>query len=147
MGPPSRYYNEPPFVEIGNYNFTDDTGAQAAYPIYTVTGDVIVQVFAICKASLTSAGAPTVELGVSGNTAALITQIVDGTDLLINEIWHDATPTTTLEALDIDGARTVVISAGQDIIFTVGTADLTAGDIDFYCLWRPLSRDGKVVAV
>ena len=29
----------------GNYNFTDDTGAQAAYTIFTVTGDVLLNIF------------------------------------------------------------------------------------------------------
>jgi len=39
-----------------------------------------------------------------------------------------------------------VIAGGQDAILTIATADLTAGDIDFYALWRPLSADGNVVA-
>jgi hypothetical protein len=133
------------YLVRGNYNFTDDTGAQAAYTIFTITGDVLLQVFGVCDVALTSGGAATIELGVSGNTAVLIAQST-ATELILNEIWHDASPTTTVEALDIDGTRTFVVTGGQDAIFTIGTADLTAGDIDFYGFWTPLSADGNVVA-
>lgn len=129
----------------GNYNFTDDTGATGAYTIYTVTGDIICQVFGVCDVALTSGGAATIELGVSGNTAVLIAQAT-ATALILNEIWHDATPTTTVEQIDLDGTRNFVLAGGQDVILTIGGADLTAGDIDFYCLWRPLSADALVVA-
>ena len=129
---------------VGNWNFTDDTGAQAAYTIFTITGDVLLQVFGVCDVALTGASA-TIELGVSGNTAVLIAQTT-GTALDADEIWFDTTPTTTVEQIDVDGARTFIIANGQDAILTIATANLTAGDIDFYVLWRPLSSDGLVVA-
>jgi hypothetical protein len=130
----------------GNYNFTDDTGAQAAYTIFTVTGDVTVKsVIGICDVALTSGGAATIEMGVAGDTAAIIAQTT-ATDLILNEVWRDATPTTTLEPMTAGTELGYIIPAGQDIIFTIGTADLTAGDIDFYVLWRPLSSDSNVVA-
>ena len=131
-------------VAVGNYNFTDDAGAQGAFTIFTITGDVLLQVFGICDVALTSGGAATIELGVTGNTAALIAQAT-ATELILDEIWHDATPTATVEQIDIDGARMFVVAGGRDAIFTIGAADLTAGDIDFYGLWRPLSADGLVV--
>ena len=130
-------------VAVGNYNFTDDAGAQGAFTIFAITGDVLLQVFGICDVALVGATA-TAELGVSGNTAVLIAQIT-AADLIANEIWHDASPTTTVEQIDVAGARTFIVANGQDAIFTIGTADLTAGDIDFYGLWRPLSADGLVV--
>ena len=33
---------------------------------------------------------------------------------------------------------------GNDVILTIGTADLSAGVVDFYCLWRPLSSGSSV---
>src|SRR3990172_11877847 len=96
-------------IARGNYNFTDDTGAAGSYTIFTITGDVLLRVFGVCKEALTSGGAATIELGVSGNTAALIAQAT-ATALILNEIWHDATPTTTLEVLDLAGTKTVIIS-------------------------------------
>ena len=59
---------------VGNWNFTDDTGGQAAYTIFTVTGDILLCVFGLCQVTLTSGGGDTIELGISGNTAALIAQ-------------------------------------------------------------------------
>ena len=132
-------------IARGNYNFTDDTGAAGSYTIFTVTGDVLLVVFGICKTALTSGGASTIELGVSGDTAVLIAQAT-ATALILNEIWQDATPTTTIEAIDLAGTKTFIVSGGQDVLFKITTADLTAGAIDFYALWRPLSTDGNVVA-
>lgn len=132
------------YIARGNWNFTDDGGATGAFTIFTTTGDVLLQVFGVCNVALTSGGAATIELGVSGNTAVLIAQTT-ATALIANEIWHDATPTTTVEQIDLDGTRMFVIANGQDAIMTVATAALTAGDIDFYGLWRPLSANGLVV--
>ena len=43
--------------------------------------------------------------------------------------------------------RSWVLQNGADILFTIGGADLTAGDITFYCNWIPLSADGNLLAV
>lgn len=132
-------------LETKAYTFAGQGGAQGAINLFTVTGDVEVELFGIAKASFTSGGVATIEVGVSGNTAVLIAQST-ATDLLANEIWHDATPTTTVESISTVTGRRFVISNGQDIILTIGTAATTAGDCTFYCRWRPLSSDGAVVA-
>lgn len=129
---------------VGNYNFTDDTGAQAAYTIFTVTGDVAVQVVGLCQVLMNSGGAATIELGIAGNTAALIAQTT-ATDLDQYETWQDATPEANPGAVDFT-SRTFIVANGSDIIFTVGAADLTAGDVDFLCRWFPISTNGSVVA-
>jgi len=132
-------------MALGNYNFTADTGAQAVYTVFTVTGDVLVQVAGLCQVALTTGGGgATIELGISGNTAALIAQTT-ATDLDQYETWQDATPEANPGAVDLTG-RTFVIANGADVILTIATADLTAGDIDFVCRWLPISTDGKVVA-
>lgn len=120
----------------------DFDGAGNPATLFTVTGDVVVKVFGICKTTLEGALA-TVEVGLSGNTAVLIAQTT-GTDIDVNEIWHDATPDATIELETV--ADEYIVSNGQDIIQTVGTANVTAGKIEYYCLWRPLSADGNVVA-
>ena len=116
------------------------TGAIAAHTLFTVTGNVLLTVFGVCDTTLTSAGAPTIEVGVTGNTAALIAQSL-GASLADGEIWVDATMTRV-------GVGAVpamqALNDGNDIILTVGTATVTAGVIDFYCLWRPLSSDGNI---
>ena len=116
------------------------TGAIAAHTLFTVTGNVLVTVFGVCDTTLTSGGSNTIEVGVTGNTAALIAQSV-GASLADGEIWVDATMTRV-------GVGAVpamqVLNDGNDIILTIATATLTAGVVDFYCLWRPLSSDGLV---
>jgi hypothetical protein len=133
------------WIVRSDYDFAADTGAQAAYTVFTVTGDVMVHsIFGVCEDAFTSGGASTIELGVSGNTAVLIAQTT-ATDLIANEIWYDATPTATIEAIDFTGLS-FVIANGQDIDFLVGAADLTAGKVNLYCSWSPLSAGSSIVA-
>ena len=127
---------------LSNWNFTDDTGAQGAYTIFNVTGDVSVfQIWGLCKVSLVGAG--NIEVGITGNTAAFIAQTT-AADLDQYELWQDATPEAN-PSIAILLARSFVIHNGADVIFTVSAADLTAGDIDFHCIWLPLSANSKVV--
>lgn len=116
-------------------------GAVGSVSLYTVTGDVLVVVFATCSEDLVSAGGGSIEVGISGNTAGLIAQTT-ATAIDNNEAWTDATP-TTIEAV-VTSPR--IIANGQDIIATVGTGDITDGTLNFYCLWRPLSSTGLVEA-
>lgn len=125
------------------YSFAVSGGAQGAFTIFTVTGDVMVQVFGVCQTALTSGGAATCELGITGNTAALIAQTAFD-DIDQYETWQDAGPEANPGNVDAAMADYFVIANGADIIMTVGTADLTAGVIDFDCFWRPLSTNGSV---
>ena len=129
---------------VGNYNFTDDAGAQGAFAIYTVTGDVEVRVYGLCQVLMDSGGAATIELGIAGNTAALIAQTT-ATDLDQYETWQDATPEANPGPVALD-ARGFVIANGADVILTVGAADLTAGDCDFVCRWWPITNNGAITA-
>ncbi|HEC66955.1 MAG TPA: hypothetical protein ENI23_16895 [bacterium] len=95
--------------------------------------------FGIC--GLTLVGAATLEVGISGDTARILAQIANATDLATDEIYLDATPTLKVEALPAQ----VIISNGQDIIQTIASTALTAGVLTYYCLWVPLSSDGNVV--
>lgn len=130
---------------IGNWNFTDDTGAAGAYTLFTVTGDVMVHVFGICQVTLTSGGAPTIEVGIAGNTAAIIAQTA-GLDLDQYETWQDAAPEANPGNVVTAMGAFFAVANGANIILTVGAAALTAGDVDFHCFWMPLSLDGNVVA-
>lgn len=132
-------------VAVSDYNFATDTGATGAYNIFTVTGNVLIHyIIGVCQTALTSGGAATIALGVSGNTAIFIASTT-ATALIANELWHDATPTTTVEQIS-QTARSFAVSNGQDVILTIGAANLTAGKINFYCRWSPLSAGATVVA-
>jgi len=126
------------------YDFDVDGGAQGAFTIFTVTGDVQAQIFGLCQTALTSGGAATVETGITGNTAALIAQTAFD-DLDQYETWQDAGPEANPGNVDAAMADYFVLANGADVIFTIGAADLTAGVIDFYAFWRPLSDNGSVV--
>ncbi len=129
---------------IGNYNFTDDTGAQAAYTVFTVTGDVVVQVFGLCQILMDSGGVAKIEMGIAGNTAAIIAQTT-ATELDAYETWQDASPEANPGAVSLD-SRGFAIANGANIILTISAVDLTAGDVDFICRWWPISTNGNVVA-
>lgn len=119
---------------IGDHDGTGDP-----FNIFTVTGDVLVLVLAFCKTTLVGAG--TLEVGVANATASLLSQIADATTLAQDEMWGpDASPSLA-EAMTL---RAHGIGGGLDIIGTVGTANITAGVIDFYCFFRPMSDDGDV---
>ena len=119
-------------------DYTGGTGNPAT--LFTVTGDVLVYIIAICKDSLI--GAATLEAGLTGNTAVLLAQIANTTTFDVNMAWLDSTPALG----EGEAPKFHPVGGGLDIIQTVGTANITAGEIDYYCFWRPLSSDGSVVA-
>lgn len=118
------------------------TGATGATTLFTVTGVVIVTVFAYCSSDLTSGGAATMEVGVAGNTAAIIAQTT-ATTIDNTEIWDDASP-ATVEALANNSEK--IIGGSANIIQTIGTTTVSGGVLTYYCLWTPVSADGNVVA-
>ncbi len=141
IGGPRGY--EPKLVR-SDYDFTVDGGTQKAYVVFTVTGDVLIHaLFGICEVTVT--GGAAIELGITGGTTALFIAQATALELIENEIWIDASPTTTAEQIDLTGLS-FVIGGGQDISFLVSGANVTAGKINFYCIWSPLSTDGALAA-
>jgi len=116
------------------------TGSIASHTLFTVTGNVLLSVFGVVDTTIDSAGAPTIEVGVTGNTAVLIAQ---GTakNYADGDIYVDATDTRV-------GAGAVpamqIINDGLDVLLKITGATLTGGVVDWYCLWRPLSSDGNI---
>ena len=116
------------------------TGLQTAHTVFTVTGNVLVTTFGVIDTTLDSDGAPTVAMGVTGNTAALIASTT-AKNLADGEVWVDSTD-TRVGVGEVPAMQ--VLNDGNDIILTIGSSTLKAGVIDFYCLFRPLSSDGLV---
>ena len=123
----------------------DDGGTSDPKILFTVTGDVLVRIFGVCTVDLVSAGGGTLAVGVTGNTAALIAQET-ATDIDANGIYISATQVAGAVALATVPGPFVIVN-GLDIIETVGTADITAGNIYYICLWRPLSPGSSVVGL
>jgi len=125
---------------IGDF---DGTGNPA--DIFTVTGQVIARVVAVCTTSLTFDANATIEVGITASPSGIIAT----TDLTVEalaakEIWHDATPDSELEAMST--MRDYIVTDGNDIILTCGVANTNTGVIEFYCLYTALSSDGAVTA-
>ncbi|OGY27936.1 MAG: hypothetical protein A2Z42_04250 [Candidatus Woykebacteria bacterium RBG_19FT_COMBO_43_10] len=117
---------------------TGTTGATGAHTLFTVTGNVLATVFGVCDTNLT--GAATIEVGVASNTAQLLAQIANATTLDDGDVYVDAD--TEVGAGLIPAMQ--VLNDGTDIIMTIGSTAVTAGVVDWYCLWRPLSSNGLI---
>jgi len=115
------------------------TGAIDTHDLFTVTGVVAMNVFAVCSTNLAGASS-TIEIGTAKSTAGLIAQTT-GTDLDANEIWHNASPSSSIEAITIIANKVVA----QDVAYKIATAALSAGVIKIYCKWSPISADGNVI--
>lgn len=119
----------------------NDGGTLDPLTLFTVTGDVLARVYGVCTVDLTGANA-TVEVGIAGNTACFIAQTT-GTTIDAGEHWFDGTPVASLPFASVP-QRT--LSNGQNIIETVGTANVTAGQIYYICIYYPLTPGSDVVA-
>ena len=119
----------------------DFDGTSMPYTLFTATGDVEAKVVGIVNTTLV--GAATLEVGVAGNTAQFIAQVANATTLADGDVWTDA---GTEPGADVWPEQAQIINDGADIIETAGTANITAGQIDYYCLWRPLEAGAFIVA-
>ncbi len=123
----------------------DHDGSGDPATLFTVTGDVVVKLIAVCTTDLTFGANATIEVGTAGSTASIIAQTNLTTQALAaREIWHDATPDAEIEAVSV--FKEMFITDGNDIVLTVGTDNVTAGVIVFYLYWYPVSTTGMVVA-
>ncbi len=124
----------------------DDGGALDGGAIFTVTG--LLKCVVLGEVTTNLAGGATLEVGITGATAIFLPQETD-TDLDAGNIWlNDATAAAYYsigeEAASADNLPVYLLN-GQDIILTVsGGANTTAGVIDFFCLWSPVSDDASV---
>jgi len=125
---------------IGDF---DGTGNPA--DIFTVTGQVITRIVAVCTTSIAFDVNATIAVGISGAASTIIaTTDLTVQGLIAREIWHDATPDAEIEAMSV--MKDFIITDGNDIILTCGVANTNTGVIEFYCLYTALSSDGAVVA-
>jgi hypothetical protein len=121
----------------------DYDGTGMPYSLFTVTGDVVLKaIWGVVNTDLAGATA-TIEVGVAGNTAGLIAQET-ATDLDDGNIFTSATNAVGVARMADSGALTA-INDGADIIETLGTANVTAGQIDYYCIWAPAEPGASVV--
>jgi len=97
-------------------------------------------VYGRVKITPTSLGGMTLEVGIAGNTAAIIPLTALG-HLVLNLAWVDAS-----QANPHAEPSPLLIENGANIILTTGTASAVLGEVEIICLWKPASADGKVAA-
>lgn len=119
----------------------DHDGTSDPTTLFSVTGVVEMWVIGVVSADLT--GNATIEVGVAGNTAGLLAQVDNQSAQLVeDDVWTNASTAQGVLANEL-GASSIVAS---DVIETIAAANLTAGEITYYCIWRAISSDGAVTA-
>lgn len=146
--PFSRDANRVPITNLGLITKKSQTfsnvaggGAVGTVALFTVTGVVYASIVGYCGTDLV--GAATLEVGVTGSTAVMLAQIADATTLDVGELYADATA-AKFKAISATVPPKVIVTT--DIFATVGSTNITAGQVDFYCIWNPISNDGNVTA-
>jgi len=120
----------------------DKDGTKSTQTLFTVTGSVLVRIFGVVTTTLVGAG--TLEVGVVGATAGLIAQVADATTLATSDIWLAATSAAGPRLLS-DVLGPYIVPNGLTIGEKTAGTDISAGQIYYICIWRPLTSDGKVV--
>ena len=121
----------------------EDTGANDPYTIFTVTKDVIIKaIWGICNTTLVSATAQ-ISVGVVGNLAALMA-LEEVDEILDGNVYVSATQAVGVSVLA--NAAMFAINDGLDIIESTVTANCTAGQIDYYCIWAPAEDGASIVS-
>ena len=123
----------------------DKDGAKATQSLFTVTGSVLVRIFGVVTTTLVGAGL--LEVGVVGNTAGLIAQVADATTLATGDIYLAATSTPLGARLLSDVLGPYIVANGLTIGEKATTTNITAGQIRYFAIWRPLSPDSKIVGI
>ena len=110
------------------------TGAVGTVAALTSIGVVWIESLNIhCVTGLTSSGG-TISLGISGDTAAVI-PVTTASDIDTGEQWVDTVPAKIDQPI-----KDLTIS--DDLIFTVATADITAGVLEIEVIFDSMSADG-----
>lgn len=121
-------------------------GAIGNVPLFTVTGEVVVEkLVPFCTEDLVGATA-TITLGVTGKSTVaqgpLFIAATTATDIDLNEIWVDTAPDPNGIAIP---AALKDIAITDNIVSDVAVAAVTDGTIRLDVYWRPLSANGLVV--
>jgi len=127
--PPIAVLKTVTFIGTGN-------GAVGTGVIANVTGTVEVVAVPICGTTLVGTGTiglGTPTLGTGLLAATTVTNIVK------NSIWQSTTPTVVP---NVTTFNKFVVS--ENILTTIATAPVTAGTINFYFFYRPLSIGASI---
>lgn len=113
-------WSDQPYTEVFEYDFANDTGAQATYSLGKFKSkSLVLRGRWFVETACTSAGSATVIIGAS---TADTDAILDATSGAVANLIDNANDTET-------AATGLVVAADETLDLTIGTADLTAGKI------------------
>lgn len=119
------------------------TGAIGTVDLFTVSGAVIFNMACVCTGDLVGQAGATVEVGISGSTAAIIAQTL-AANMVEGEIWHDNSPDAHIEAASV--LSSFIVSDSETIILTVGTGNVSSGSLAMEMWWAPITVGASVEA-
>jgi hypothetical protein len=125
------------------------TTANSPITLFTVTGSVLCRVYGDVTTLVSStAGTGTLAVGITGTTGLYLaaTTANGTTNLILNSVWLDNAPTVLAKALAaINSQGGWVLTRNANIILTIATNNMTAGGVNMYCDWIPVSAGASVV--
>lgn len=116
--------------------------------VFTVTGDVMARAWGIVRTAVESdtGNDGAISLGVEDSAAALIASTtVNETNFAAGDVWTD-NGTAQADVIALSG-EWVVIANSEQIELAVATEDITAGVMDVFVEWRPISDGASVTPV
>lgn len=120
----------------------DFDGTGTPLNLFTVTGQVLLSVIAVCSVALTGAGG-TFSVGKLGSVTRYV-PTVTGTTMGIGDVADRTGKVTAGTAVAVTPNQ--VATNGEVVTETVATADITAGVLTYYAFYTPLSVGATVVA-
>lgn len=120
------------------FDGTAGKGAVGIINVATVTGLLRVNPVGYCKTSLVSAGGGTLALGTSSSTNGLLPATTATNISTSAKVWRDTGP-SNLDGVANDQHVT------ENVILTVGTADITSGSIEVVLTCYPLSTNANLI--
>lgn len=113
--------------------------------VYDLTGHVVIsELLVTCSVLLLSAGGGTLALGTATNTGGMIAATT-ATDIDANELWVDTAPDpSTFPIHSAAAAFGGDIVLCEDLILTIATADITAGVLNFFAVYEPITDNGRL---
>lgn len=127
-----------------------EISAANTYRVFTVTGVVAIKaLIGVVNVSLTNATS-NISLGITGSIA-LWANADDapswvGGDIIGGGGAAGATQHANTALISVNFANgEISIIDGADIVETVDTADVNAGQIDYYTIWAPMEAGASVV--
>lgn len=113
------------------YDFAKDAGATGVLDIFEAAADIVITHFSLTvKKACTSGGSATVKVGVTGSDARFANTTQGAVaNLTLGAVIVPPAVEGTPNVLPLP----VKLASGEKVLMTIGTAALTAGEIE-YCI-------------